>query len=472
MPRLSPKRRGVHWFREDLRLRDNTALAALAARVDEWLPVFVLDPRLAGEPWRPRLRFLLESLALLGRDLARRGVPLLVREGLPERVLPGLLAQLGAEMLSFNEGTTPFAHRRDAEVRRAVEQRGASVLACSDRVVYRAAEVRSRTGGPYAVYTPYRSAWWSRWREDPRRPARDPALPPAIPGHAADPVPAPHPRTLTGEPIAAPGEVAAQRRLCEFLAGPAAHYHRDRDRPDRDGTSRLSAALRFGTISIRDCFASAEAAAREDPRLRDGVAKWLDELIWRDFYAAVLEQNPRVLQGSYRREYDALVWNDDAEGFAAWCEGRTGFPLVDAGMRQLLATGWMHNRVRMVVASFLTKDLLIDWRAGERFFFECLVDGDPASNNGGWQWAASTGTDAQPYFRIFNPIAQGQRWDPDGEYVRRWLPELRAVAGARVHEPWDEAPLLLDYPRPIVDHAQRRVLALERYRAARGAAVP
>jgi deoxyribodipyrimidine photo-lyase len=460
----------VHWFRGDLRLRDNTALDALAQRADEWLPVFVVDPRLAGEPWRPRLRFLLESLALLARDLEQRGIPLLVREGIPERVVPDLVARLGASLLSFNAGATPFARRRDAAVRRAVEGQGATVLACSDHVVYGAAEVRTRSGGPYAVYTPYRNAWWARWREDPRRPARDRALPRPIPGHGSDPVPVPQRRAVDAVALVAPGEAAARRRLAEFLTGAAARYHEDRDRPDRDGTSRLSAALRFGTISIRECFACAEAAAHDDPRRRRGVAKWLDELIWRDFYAAVLAEHPRVLTSSYRREYDAVAWNDDVDGFAAWCEGRTGYPLVDAGMRQLRATGWMHNRVRMVVASFLTKDLLIDWRAGERFFFECLVDGDPASNNGGWQWAASTGTDPQPYFRIFHPIAQGQRWDPDGDYVRRWVPELRSIPGARVHEPWDEAPLLLDYPRPIVDHAERRALAIERYRAAREAA--
>jgi deoxyribodipyrimidine photo-lyase len=317
------------------------------------------------------------------------------------------------------------------------------------------------------VYTPYRNAWWQRWRQQPRPPQRRVKLPPPIPGVRADAVP----RGESGlvDPPAI-GARAAERRLRAFLAGPVARYHEDRDRPDRDGTSRLSAPLRFGTISIRKCFAAAQAAAAAEPALREGVAKWQDELIWRDFYAAILEENPRVLRQSYRREFDRVEWNDDAAGFAAWCDGRTGFPIVDAGMRQLRATGWMHNRVRMIVASFLTKDLLIDWRAGERHFFARLVDGDPASNNGGWQWAASTGTDPQPYFRIFNPIAQGQRWDPDGDYVRRWVAELRAIPGSRVHEPWDDAPLWLDYPRPIVDHGARRELALARYRAVRAPA--
>jgi deoxyribodipyrimidine photo-lyase len=189
--------------------------------------------------------------------------------------------------------------------------------------------------------------------------------------------------------------------------------------------------------------------------------------LWREFYSSILEENPGVLRGNLRSEYDSLVWNDDPGGFEAWCEGRTGYPIVDAGMRQLRETGWMHNRVRMIVASFLTKDLLIDWRAGERFFFEHLVDGDPASNNGGWQWAASTGTDPQPYFRIFNPVAQGRRWDPTGDYVRRWVPELQGLSGAHVHAPW-EAPKLPDaYPPPIVDHAERREIAIERFAEAR-----
>jgi deoxyribodipyrimidine photo-lyase len=296
-------------------------------------------------------------------------------------------------------------------------------------------------------------------------------LPPPIPGFSASPVADPREFGLEvrgADGAAAPtgGEEAAKRRLDAFLEGAARRYHEDRDRPALDGTSRLSPYLRFGAISVRQCFEHGEDAAAGEPALRRGVGKWLDELVWREFYAAILERHPRVLRESYRREYDALVWNDDARGFEAWCEGQTGFPIVDAGMRQLRATGWMHNRVRMIVASFLTKDLLIDWREGERFFLERLVDGDPASNNGGWQWSASTGTDAQPYFRIFNPVAQGRRWDPHGRYVRRWLPELGRVEDAHVHAPWEET-LPSDYPPPIVDHAERRELALERFGSVR-----
>ena len=379
--------------------------------------------------------------------------------------------ETGARLLSLNEDTTPFARRRDAAVVQAVERAGGRVLACADRVVFRSGEVRSASGRPYSVYTPYRKAWWKRWVNDPRYPVRLGRLPPPIPGFAANEIP--EMRALGFEDgvceIPTGGEAAATRRLDRFLRTAAARYHEDRDRPDRDGTSRLSPYLRFGAISVRQCVSRAEEAAQAERELRQGVAKWLDELVWREFYAGILEEHPRVLRENYRHEYDAVVWNNDPEGFEAWCDGRTGYPIVDAGMRQLRATGWMHNRVRMVVASFLTKDLLIDWRRGERFFFTRLVDGDPASNNGGWQWAASTGTDAQPYFRIFNPVAQGRRWDPEGRYVRRWLPELRDVSDAHVHAPW-EAGLSGGYPPPVVDHAERRVLALDRFRSARGRA--
>jgi deoxyribodipyrimidine photo-lyase len=463
--------RGIHWFRNDLRLHDNTALADLATRVDQWLPVFVVDPRIVSGRGSvgPRARFLLDCVRRLGRDLEERGVPLLVREGLAEDVLPKLMHETGATLLSFNEDISPFALKRDALVQRDVGRCGGEVLTRPDHVVFRPSEIRTATGGSYSVYTPYRKSWWKRWREEPRLPRRIGRLPAAIPGWSADRVPDPEElgHTTLERDIPTGGEQAARRRLKKFLTDSVWRYHEDRDRPDLDGTSRLSAHLRFGALSVRECFDQALQAARYDRTLREGVAKWLDELIWRDFYAGILEEHPRVLRRSFRSEYDAIEWNHDPEGFASWCEGRTGYPIVDAGMRQLRATGWMHNRVRMIVASFLTKDLLVDWRRGERFFFEHLVDGDPASNNGGWQWAASTGTDAQPYFRIFNPVAQGRRWDPSGDYVRRWIPELKNVPEAQVHCPWEAELFTSSYPQPVVDHAERRKLALERYRSAR-----
>jgi len=465
--------RGLHWFRNDLRLHDNSALTALVERAEAWLPVFVLDPRMLGNERSggPRTRFLLDCLAALGSDLEKRGVPLLVRHGRPEEVLPKLLTETGARVLSFNRAVTPFGCERDAAVRRAVEKLGGEIIERLDHVVFASSEIRTQKGGAYSVYSPYRRSWWRRWLEAPRLPVALGPLPPPIPDLRSDRIPDPREFGLDARAVELPagGEAAAQQRLEQFLTTAAGRYHEDRDRPDRDGTSRLSPYLRFGAISVRECIVRGEEAIAADPSLEGGIAKWLDELVWREFYSSILEENPRVLRENYRSEYDALVWNDDPDGFEAWCEGRTGYPIVDAGMRQLRETGWMHNRVRMIVASFLTKDLLIDWREGERFFFDHLVDGDPASNNGGWQWAASTGTDPQPYFRIFNPIAQGRRWDPNGDYVRRWIPELQNLPGAQVHAPWEAGRPPGDYPLPIVDHAESREIALERYTEARQA---
>ena len=247
------------------------------------------------------------------------------------------------------------------------------------------------------------------------------------------------------------------------------HWFRvDRNFPALAGTSRLSPYLRFGAISVRGCVRAGLALASNEPEAEEGVGAWVDELVGREFYHAILDAHPRVLEGAFREAYGALEWDDDADRLEAWQAGMTGYPIVDAGMRELAATGWMHNRARMIVASFLTKDLHVDWREGERWFMRRLVDGDPASNNGGWQWAASTGTDAQPHCRIFNPTTQGERFDPAGAYVRRWVPELEGLRGKEVHRPWAARRRPGAYPARIVDHARERVVALERFRAVRG----
>jgi deoxyribodipyrimidine photo-lyase len=467
--------RALHWFRNDLRLHDNTALAA-AARAGELIPVFVFDDALLAGPHRapPRLRFLLECLRALAADLARHGAPLVVRRGDPARELRRLVAESKAELVTFNRDYSPYARRRDAAVRAAIGAAGARAEEYTDRVVFEPGEIRKRDGAPFAVYTPFRNAWLARWR----------AAPPA------DPAPLRLPRAVAGvEPGALPdaaaldagadrtaippgGEAAAARRLTAFLEQAVRDYGRDRDRPGIDGTSRLSPYLRFGAISPRQCVRAGLTLARRQRAAAAGVGKWIDELIWREFYLALLAEHPRVLGGAFRRELAAVRWNDDDAGLRAWREGRTGYPFVDAAMRQLAQTGWMHNRARMVVASFLSKDLLIDWRHGERIFMAQLVDGDPASNNGGWQWAASTGSDPQPYFRIFNPVLQGQKFDPDGAYVRRFVPELAHLPDRYVHRPWDAPAPPAGYPAPIVDHAERRVLAVARYEAARAGKAP
>jgi len=466
--------RALHWFRSDLRLRDNRALAS-ACRAGAAALVFVLDDRLlAGRALgAPRLRFLLGSLERLGAELARRGQRLVVRRGDPALVVPRLAREGRFDRVVWNRDHGPFAARRDTRVGRALAAAGVAVETHKDRVVFESGEVRTRDGAPFRVFTPFRNAWWARFEADPPACEGPVRLPPPVP-LASESLPDAAALGFGEDEteLPTPGEDAARRRLDRFLAVAIARYAADRDRPDRDGTSRLSPYLRFGAISIRTCLHAARERAREDPRAREGVRKWLDELVWREFYAAVLVEHPHVLRRSFERAYDAMRWEDDDAGFAAWCAGRTGHPFVDAGMRQLAATGWMHNRARMVVASFLTKDLLVDWRRGERFFLQRLVDGDPASNNGGWQWSASTGTDAQPWFRIFSPVAQGERFDPDGAYVRAWLPELRYVPPRFVHRPWQAPSPPRDYPRPIVDHAERRIVALRRFEAARrGAAL-
>jgi deoxyribodipyrimidine photo-lyase len=464
--------RALHWFRADLRLRDNRALAAVAAGADQIAFLFVLDERLLASPktGKPRLRFLHACLAKLAAELERRGQRLVVRRGDPRREVPRVAREVGAERVSWNRDTSPFARRRDAAVRSALEQAGVRVLEAKDRVLFEGAELRTGAGQPFRVFTPFRNAWWRRFEADP------PPAPSAL--RLPDPAPAPSGALPSlaalgaagdGPELPPAGEDAAQRRLARFLDGPVADYAKARDLPGVDGTSRLSHHLRFGTLSPRACFAAGREAAAREPRLRAGVAKWLDELVWREFYAAILEEHPRVLGQAFRPEFERVRWEDDEKAFAAWCEGRTGYPIVDAGMRQLTETGWMHNRARMIAASFLVKDLLIDWRRGEAWFMQRLVDGDPASNNGGWQWSASTGTDAQPYFRIFSPVAQGERFDPDGAYVRRFVPELRDVPARLVHRPWEAPALCPRYPAPIVDHAERRRLAIRRFEEARQA---
>jgi deoxyribodipyrimidine photo-lyase len=462
--------RALHWLRSDLRLDDNRALAAAARRARELAVVFVLDEGLLASErtGAPRVRFLLDCLGRLAAGLAERGSRLVVRRGEPAREIGRLVEETGAELVVWNRDYSPFARARDARVEREAVRRGARVETYKDRVAFESGEVRTKDGRPFSVYTPFRNAWRLRWSAEPEEPERAPRLPPPIPAIDSLALPPPAALGFAGDETELPegGETAARRRLERFLERRAAGYAESRDRPGEAGTSRLSPYLRFGVLSIRRGLAAAFERAQERSA-RESVQKWIDELLWREFYHAILAEHPHVTRGAYRPEYDAVRWNDDPEALRAWCEGRTGYPIVDAGMRELAATGWMHNRARMIAASFLVKDLLLDWRLGERFFYRRLVDGDPASNNGGWQWAASTGTDAQPWFRIFNPVSQGRRFDPEGAYVRRHVPELRDVEEDFVHAPWLAESPPRDYPAPIVDHGERRAEALRRFEAVR-----
>jgi deoxyribodipyrimidine photo-lyase len=459
------------WIRRDLRLQDNRALTTALERAERVVPVFVLDPALwEASPYvgDKRRAFLLGGLRDLDAQLRARGSRLILREGAPVAALGKLREEVGADVIVAEADVSPYARARDARVAEALPLARTVGL-----TVHPPDAVRKQDGDPYVVYT-----WYSRTWKSLSLPQRADLLPapeqlPAVPDLAGAAIPdAP---ALPEDVPFPPGSDAAHRRLTTFIEKKVARYAEDRDRMDRDGTSRLSPYLRFGMLSAREAVVAA-VEARADGG--EGAQTWLDELIWREFYLMILYHHPRVRQASFREKYQNLGWENDPDHFAAWQAGRTGYPAVDAGMRQLRVSGWMHNRARMVVASFLTKDLLIDWRWGERHFMQHLVDGDPASNNGGWQWSAGTGTDAAPYFRIFNPITQGEKHDPRGDYIRRWVPELRAVPQTYVHRPWtmpedvqQEVGCVIgeDYPAPIVDHQAARDRTLAAYKDAREA---
>jgi len=469
----SPPRGALVWFRRDLRDHDH---AALARALDEGGPVyaaFVFDREILDalrSPADRRVEFIHGSVAALDARLRARGGGLIVAHERARDAIPRLARELRVAAVHANRDYEPSARDRDAAVEASLAEAGIAFRSHKDQVIFERDEIVTRAGTPFSVFTPYRNAWLAKLAPAHVTPhdANDSA--PLAPPPAALDTGLPSLDALgfraTGLPaLGVRSGMDGARALFADFSRRIDGYHLARDFPARKGPSYLSVHLRFGTIAIRELVALAHARSL----LPDGAgaATWLSELVWREFYASILASFPHVLRGAFRREYDRVRWDDDPRGFRAWCEGRTGYPLVDAGMRQLRETGWMHNRARMVVASFLTKDLLVDWRRGERFFLQRLVDGDPASNDGGWQWAASTGTDAQPYFRVFNPVAQGLRFDPDGTYVRRHVPELARLAGAAAHEPWKSPALARDYPAPIVDHAERREEALARYREVR-----
>ena len=452
------------WFRKDLRLDDHTALdeATRDARGDV-VPFYTSEPsRLArGDTAPARVRFVLESLADLAAAIERLGSRLALDHGEAQITVPRAALAARADAVYWNDEYEPAQRARDDAVERALRARGIAVRRFHDRLLAPPGAVMTRDRRPFVVFTPFARAAARLPSPRPRPPAAR---------LASHDLPARVPATLERlgfrEPVSArwPGGAGAARaRLERFVEHGLARYAAHRDQLAAGAGSRLSADLGFGTLSVRTVLAAVRAAAADDPRLETAVRTFTSELRWRDFYAHVLFHFPHVERGAFRREYDALEWTGVPAHFDLWTAGRTGYPLVDAGMRELTSTGHMHNRVRMVVASFLTKDLLLDWRLGERHFMRHLVDGDLASNNGGWQWAASTGTDAQPHFRIFNPTLQGERFDPEGAYVRRWVNELAGLPPRFVHRPHEAPGGAPGYPRPIVDHAVQRERALAMY---------
>lgn len=457
--------RSIVWFRgKDLRVADHGPLAEAAAS-GEVIPLFVLDPyffapeRARGLPHR--MQFLLDSLRALEANLAHLGSRLLVVSGRSVEVVPRLAAQWKADQVLAHRWVEPFGRERDRRVGEALVRDGIPFRLFEGETLLPPGSVRNGQGGMFRVFTPFGRAAGAQLDLGPALPAPR-ALPPLPDGPACETVPIPTMTDLGLAPnpsLQPGGEKAGRDRLKTFVNGPIADYGVDRDRMDRPGTSRVSADLKFGTLSVRTVWqAPAAAWAGESGR------RFLNELLWREFSHHLLWEWPELLEKPFRAEFGTFPWRADAAAWQAWMEGRTGYPVVDAAARQLVAEGFVHNRARMVAASFLTKHLLTDYRLGEAHYMQWLTDGDWAQNSSGWQWSAGCGCDAQPWFRIFNPVAQGQKFDPEGAYVKCWVPELADCPAAFIHEPW-KLPrgqrIRLDYPDPIVDHA----LARERFLA-------
>lgn len=466
-------KKAVFWFRRDLRLSDNVGLHEAGRAANSVVPVFVFDTKILSrdDVGGACVAFMLECLDSLARNLEAVGSRLIFRHGDPLIEIPKLVREVGADAVFWNRDYEPGAVARDRAMEAKGRELGFATRHFKDSVFHESGEVRTGGGTPYVVFTPYSRAWRAQPKEA-ARPAFKVASP-GIGGVRSWPFPslgklgfASRAETPRG------GEKVAREVLRKFVAGGLGRYGDRRDFPAVGGTSGLSPHLRFGTISGRTVYWAAERArSGAPPGIRKHIDTFVGELIWREFYFQILAEFPHVACGAFRREYDGLEWENDARLFAAWREGRTGYPIVDAAMRQLNQTGWMHNRLRMIVAMFLTKDLLCDWRWGERYFMQRLCDGDMSANNGGWQWSAGSGTDAAPYFRIFAPVSQSQKFDPDGEFIRRFVPELAGLSPEEIHAPWQTVPLRLKslgYPEPVVDHKARRLRALKMYKAIKG----
>jgi deoxyribodipyrimidine photo-lyase len=470
------------WFRRDLRDVDHAALSHALAEFERLFCVFVFDSEILDAlPTRAdrRVEFIRESLVELDANLRGKGGSLIVRRGQARVEIPRLAHELAVAAVFCNRDYEPQAIARDAAVAHALETQGVAMRSFKDQVIFERREVLTGGGKPFSVFTPYRNAWIKHL--SPRDLAPHPC---EVCGRFAGPPDdsgIPTLEEIGFEPtnlhdLKLPCGMRGARRLFADFLSRIDSYHRQRDFPALKGPSYLSVHLRFGTISPRALVREAHARMTHGCK---GAEIWLNELVWRDFYHMILALNPHVVGAAYRPEYGALVFERRPDWFAAWCEGRTGYPLVDAAMRQLNTTGYMHNRLRMVAASFLVKDLGVDWRLGEAWFARQLNDFDLAANNGGWQWAASTGCDAQPYFRMLNPVTQSEKFDAAGGFIRRYLPALAKVSNHRIHAPWQmtqdeqhaaQCVIGRDYPAPLVDHAEARSRTLERYKAVKAEA--
>ena len=476
----------LFWFRRDLRAFDNAALHAALTNAERVHCVFVFDREILDalhDKADRRVEFIWGSVVELRASLEAMGGALHVIYDTARDAIPALAESLDVDAVFTNHDYEPAAVARDAHVAARLKTKGITFETRKDHVIFEKDEVLTGAGKFFSVFTPYKNAWLKRVEAfyvkpypiaeharmfcPPSLGERDTTT--ALPSMEAMGFQRTNLRALNFPT----GSSGGEKLFTEFLER-IDRYSDTRNFPSIKGPSYLSTHLRFGTVSIRGLAAAAWQRWQEGSR---GAEVWLSELIWRDFYVHILHHNPRVVDGAFKPEYNAIAWSNHHEKFAAWCEGRTGYPLVDAAMRQLNQTGYMHNRLRMVTASFLTKDLLVDWRWGEKYFAEKLNDFDLSANNGGWQWAASTGCDAQPYFRIFNPITQSQNFDEAGAFIRRYVPEIAKLSNKDIHAPWLTPPIEQrardfvpgrDYPLPVVDHAEARLATLAEFKRALG----
>lgn len=442
----------IWWIRRDLRLTDNLALHA-ALTVGSVIPVFILDPAFDKSSAR-RKNFLYEGLNELDKELRNHNSYLVIRKGKPVDVLRNLFEEKKTEAIYAEEDFTPYARKRDTLIQQILP-----LKLVHGQTVQHPKSVLKQDGRPYTIYTPYSKVWKAQYQKINLIPAPEKIDTPI--GIKSESIP-----NFKSSKHFPAGELEAQTRLEEFLHKKIYSYANDRNRMDLDGTSSLSPYLRFGMLGLRQAVSAAKQA---ESQARSAEAKrnaeiWLNELIWREFYIQILFHFPHIAKDSFNPALANIPWRNNQDEFEKWKDGKTGMPIVDAAMRQLKEIGWMHNRARMIVASFLVKDLLIDWRWGEAWFMENLLDGDLAANNGGWQWTAGTGTDAAPYFRIFNPVLQSAKFDPHGDYIRKWIPELRDADEKEIHTPWKYEIKISGYPeQPIVDREIVKERTLQAY---------
>jgi len=440
----------IWWIRRDLRLTDNAALHS-ALEAGATLPVFILDPAFDNLSPR-RTNFLYEGLSALNKELKKRNSYLVIRKGKPVDALWQLFDEVKAETIYAEEDYTPYARKRDSMIQKVLP-----LQLIQGQTVHHPKSVLKKDGRPYTVYTPYSKVWKAQLPNLKIYPAPEKINTPK--GIRSEPLP-----EFTSNPLFPAGEAEALRRLDQFTNLRITNYADDRNRMDLDGTSSLSPYIRFGMIGLRQAVHAAQTSLFIS-RNSKGAETWLNELIWREFYIQILYHFPYVAKTAFNRSLANIPWRNKSSEFEVWKRGETGVPVVDAAMRQLKETGWMHNRARMIVASFLVKDLLIDWRWGEAWFMENLLDGDIAPNNGGWQWTAGTGTDAAPYFRIFNPVLQSAKFDPNGDYIRKWVLELRGLNAKQIHAPWEHEMQIAGYPsEPIVNREIVKERTLNAYK--------